>query len=143
MTDQETWIPASEIEGGIPQILEATRPWVRIMSIFGFVMVGFTMFIGVSAGIWGMANGDATLVMMTALYGIVGLLYLYPALQLFRFSSRINTFLQDRTQESLAEALEQQRAFWKFVTLTMILSTAAGILLALIGGVLAAMLGLA
>jgi len=142
MTDEETWGSSDEVNGGIAEILEATRPWVKTMSIFGFVMVGFMVLGGLLMGIAGAVVGEASMVLMTVVYGLMGLLYLYPALYLFRFASRINEFLAERTQATLAAALEQQRVFWKYVTIVVLISTAASFVLVLAVGMFGAFMGM-
>lgn len=142
MSDHESWNGPQEIDAGIPAILQATRPWVKTMSIFGFITVGFMVLMGLIMGIAGAASGQVSFLLIMVVYPAMGLLYLFPALYLFRFSSRINDFLADRSLDSLAGALEQQRVFWKFVTLMVIISTAAGITFALLAGVIAGMMGM-
>lgn len=142
MSDHESWNGPQEIDAGIPAILQATRPWVKTMSIFGFITVGFMVLMGLIMGIAGAASGQVSFLLIMVVYPAMGLLYLFPALYLFRFSSRINDFLADRSLDSLAGALEQQRVFWKFVTLMVIISTAVGITFALLAGVIAGMMGM-
>jgi hypothetical protein len=66
--------------------------------------------------------------------------YVYPALKLGSFSTRINTLLATPNDANLAAALNEQRAFWKYVGVMMIVMFAlyfVVIIVAMVVGVVA------
>ena len=67
------------------------------------------------------------------LYACMGLIYLVPALHLWRYGKHIDGYLKDPQGIQLERALEAQRRFWKFIGILAVIS----ILLGLVGGFLA------
>ena len=58
-------------------------------------------------------------------YVLMGLLYFFPALHLYRYASRIGDYLGGGQDVQLELALDAQRSFWKFVGIV----TLAGLVL--------------
>lgn len=117
--------PAAPLVGSeVARLLAGTQPWVRWVAIWGFILVGFMALAGLFGGIAGAASGEPTMVILMIVYPLVALLYLFPALYLYRYANRIRDFLADRSEAKLELALEAQRAFWKFVGILLIVSLA-------------------
>lgn len=55
-----------------------------------------------------------------ALYLVLGLLYLFPSLYLYRYASGIAAMLRQDPVGGMESALRAQKAFWKFVGICMI-----------------------
>ena len=144
-------------EGGavaqeIISVLLATRPWVRLMSVMMFIGAGVMLLaalamliaggaaLGMDSGdLAGMTGGVAAA--LSVLNGFFGLLYIYPALKLWRYASGINVLASVQDSTSLHAALDQQRAFWKFIGIMILVILSLYLLIivvALVGGVLAA-----
>lgn len=124
--------------------LERTRPWVRFLSIVGFVSAAFLVCVGLLGGAGMAMNRNPAGVVIFIFYPILGALYVVPSLYLSRYANHIGQFVQSRQQADLVSALDAQRAFWKFVGIMAIVSivfTIIAIPLAIIFGVLAAMAG--
>lgn len=100
---------------GIQAALAGTKPWVRLMSVLGFVSAALMILIGVGAGVLGaMALGDgAQAAAFAIIYPIMGLLYLVPSFYLYRYATRIGDYVSGGQEVQLE--LDSQRAFWKFV----------------------------
>ncbi len=145
-------------EGGavaqeIISVLLATRPWVRLMSVMMFIGAGvmllaaLAMLIAGGAAL-GMDDGDRVAGMtggvaaaLSVVYGLLGLLYIYPALKLWRYASGINVLARVQDSTSLHAALDEQRAFWKFIGIMILVILSLYLLIivvALVGGLLAA-----
>lgn len=94
--------------------LQATKPWVRLMSIVMFISVGL-IFLGaivlllVPTGVPGVGPAIAIG------YIVMGLLYLFPAYFLHRFASSIRDLELGGGDSAMETALESQKSFWKFV----------------------------
>jgi hypothetical protein len=126
--------------GRTTELLLQTKPWVRLFGILlcigvGFLVIGavvslFMGFAGRNPATAGMGVGMATM------YGVMALLYFFPARFLLRYASRIEEFAHEGSTERLNAALEAQKSFWKFVgiTSTIVLIVYVGILVVLLIG---------
>ena len=95
--------------------MKQTKPWVRFFSILGFISSGFMILAGIFMIFVAMATQQAQFIVIAVLYPLIGILYVFPALYLFRYASNIGEFLRSRRQEHLEEALGSQKSFWKFI----------------------------
>ncbi len=100
----------------VADMLRQTKPWVRLISVLMLIGSAFMVFGGVAmmamgaAGMPGMPGAILGLV-----YIVMAILYVVPAVYLWRYAGRIGSFLQQESIGSLASALEAQKSFWKFV----------------------------
>lgn len=123
--------------GGIAAVLAATQPWVRLVSILGFLSAALMIVSGVVAGIAGVAlTGDSGMAALGLIYPLMGILYIIPSVYLFKYASRIADYVRGGQEIQLEMALDSQRSFWKFVgvlavvsIVLMILGIAAAILI--------------
>ena len=122
----------------IARSLEKTRPWVRLMSVLAFIAVGLMALVGLFGGIASVATADPTMIILLIVYPLCALLYLFPAIYLWRYADRINDFVRDRSTGSLQSALDAQRSFWKFAGIMVIISFVLGIIMAVVMGMFAA-----
>jgi hypothetical protein len=128
------------------ETLRQTRPWVIFMSVVTFIGAGLTFF----GAIWmffmaalmpagGLATGavanPAIGGMFGAVYGGMGVLYLalaggyvYPGIKLWLFGSAIGRLLSSRSPVDLEDALLQQKAYWKVLSIVVIVFVAMSIL---------------
>lgn len=120
---------SSEIGGVDPKLdrsvnmLRQTKPWVRFMSVIMFIGSGFMILGGLVMMIAIPTMGGPNPVFGLALgfvYIAMALIYIMPALFLWRYADRIALFVQDSSTDSLGSALEAQKSFWKFVGILMI-----------------------
>jgi len=51
---------------------------------------------------------------------VLSLIYVYPALKLGKFSSNVTRLMNEPSEALLVTALNEQRAFWKYVGIWMI-----------------------
>lgn len=113
------------------QLMRATKPWVRFMSIFGFIVAGLMVAVGVFVGVTAILGGSGfgQQLLFSLLYPVFGVLYFLPSLFLGQYASRIGDFLQSGTLESLDAALEAQKKFWRFVGIMAIVVISAYIVI--------------
>lgn len=118
--------------------LKRTRGWVLFFSIMlwigavflifgGLAMIGMGLLAGASdlmskevVDQFGVVGGVAVL---GVAYFIIALFYIYPALKLGKFAGRIRDLASVPSEQNLVAALNEQRAFWKYLgvfTLVMI-----------------------
>ena len=104
--------------------LAATKPWVRFLSILGFIFAGFMVLAGVIVMLGGMAASSAlgdeaagTGIAGTFLgvfYIVFSLMYFFPSLFLFKYASAIGRAIDSHSSDDIADALVSQKSFWKF-----------------------------
>ena len=114
---------------GIHSALAGTKPWVRLVSIIGFISAGFMILGGVAGGVAGALMGRPEAAVLIFIYPLMGLLYLVPSFYLFRFATRIGEYMQSGQEAQLELALDSQRSFWRFVGILSLI----GIVLMVLG----------
>ena len=116
--------------------LRRTRPWVRFLSIFGFVTAGLMCVIGLIGGAIGLVTQTIETAVLVV-YLPLALLYVFPSLSLFKYANRIRDFGTNGDALQLELALDAQRAFWKFVgvltLVSLVLMVALLVMAALVG----------
>jgi len=132
---------AGDVPASVVEILKATRSWVKFLSILGFIGCGLLVVAGLVLGAagslsdyMGVAGGFLSL-----LYLAIAVLYLFPALYLFRYAKAIDGLVASSSLPSLEDALEQQRKFWRFVGILAIVMIGLYVLI-MIGALLAAVI---
>lgn len=112
--------------GDIDEIIApllATKPWVLLCSIMGFIsagiltIAGIFMVIGMSAFMpaetEGLGGGIG--VGMGLFYLVIALISAIPPYWLLKYSGAIKQADTSRSMEDVAQALRYQKSFWKFV----------------------------
>jgi hypothetical protein len=115
------------VSSGVVETLRRTRGWVRLMSILGFIGAGFMVLAALGLGmVWTVAPSAARPVPLPVLIGYsgflaaMGFLYVVPCVRLHKYASGITRLEARQDAGTLEYALDQQRAFWRFVGLTAI-----------------------
>lgn len=121
-----TPVAAGAVPPAIVAELSGTKPWVRLISVLmwiGCVLmllgIGLNLFGGV-IGVNALAQkgegaaGMAVLLAMLVGGGLTALLVLYPTLKLTKYASNISRLARSQSYTDLAAALREQRRFWKF-----------------------------
>lgn len=122
---------------GVPQEaivqLQRTKPWLRLIGVVMWIMVGFMLLgalgIVVAAAIGAGelmksdmgALGGIGFIGVAVMYGVMALIYIYPTVKLWKYGTFIGRLSTSRNPEDLIAALNQQRAFWKFAGIMLIL----------------------
>ena len=102
------------------ELLRQTKPWVRFLSVMGFIICGLMLLTGLGTGLTGVSTGRPEMIGMGILYPIMSILYIFPSLFLFRYASCIGDFLISRRGGAFEGAIEAQKSFWKFVGILML-----------------------
>lgn len=102
------------------QHLRSTARWSKILSVLGFAVLGLSILIAIFTIIF-LTNMELDenfaglpLVMLIA-YSLIGLIYLYPLLKLYKFSKLTADALDSNNAVILEQALAQQRSFYTFI----------------------------
>ncbi len=127
--------PPGVVKTGVQRILEDTRPWVLTLSVLGFSMTGLLVLLGVASAGLGLATRQPTTLIFLVLYPLLGLLYVFPSMYLFRYARSIRDYVSSGHEQHLENALVAQRSFWRFVGIWAIVGavlTILGVAVALI-----------
>jgi hypothetical protein len=98
--------------------LRETQPWVRFLSVLGFicsVLMVFVGSLGFLATLLAGARQGLVATFVPLVYIPLGIIYFIPSLFLFRYASRINAMWTTRNMRQLEDALAAQKSFWKYV----------------------------
>lgn len=111
--------------------LAGTKPWVRFISVMLWIGVGLMILVSIGMGAvmaMGFASqaktgpfGGAEMIALVVLYGVMAFLYIYPAMKLWAFANRIGSLNSTRSVADLDAALNEQRRFWKFFGVLIII----------------------
>ncbi len=115
------------------QLLAATRPWVRFLSVVGFVIAGLTVLGGLFAVAFGLSQGQFEMVGAAVVYVLIALLYFFGALHLGRYASHISILETNASIQSLEDALAAQKTFWRFVGILFAVVMAISAVLIVLG----------
>lgn len=121
MADQQMVVSETMLEA-----LRGTSPWVKFMAIMMFIFSGLMALVGIA--MLGMGSVMAKLGGMPASFGLIfGVLYLLlafvfmfvPGLYLLRYGQAI-TLIPQSGQPAMESALVQQRKYWRYMGIMMI-----------------------
>jgi len=133
MSDQHYAPPQADLSSSnidISSLLEplrATKGWVRLCSIIGFIGCGFTVLAALLVMVGGstfqtaMAGQPGIGAGVGVAYLLFALLYFFPSLYLFKYASKIGNALESQNINDIADALEQQKSFWKFAGIVVLI----------------------
>jgi hypothetical protein len=124
--------------------LARTKPWVRFISVMIFIGAGLLLLLGLfmglgggaamffsAGGVGGAEAGIGIAVML--LYIAIAALYIYPGLKLWNYASRIGILIRSCQTMDLVSALNEQRAFWKFIGILAVIVMALYLVIIPIG----------
>ena len=118
--------------------LRATRPWVKFLAIVGFVFIVLMVLIGLlmALALSGAAAKTGPLAAFGPILGVVYIVmaavYLMPCLFMYCYAKAIAA-IPGTGQAALEEALKQQKSFWKFMGIFMLIVLCIELLVIVIG----------
>lgn len=132
---------ALSVNNEITSYLRETTKWAKFLAIFGFVMIGLLMVGGLVAlgfssaieDIGGMPQMGA----MVFVYLIIAVLYFFPLIYLYRFSTRIKEAIMAHNEAALTSGFENLKSLFKFMgimTIVMISLYVVIFLVAIVAG---------
>ncbi len=119
--------------------LKGTHPWVRLLSVFMFVITAF-MVLG-SIGLFAAgALGDASYesLGLGVVYLLMTMLYAVPAILLHRYASALGRLRYSDDAEDIEAALERQQSFWRIVGIMVLVMLVLYFAMFAVGGVMMA-----
>lgn len=132
--------------------LQRSKPWSRLVGVVAWLFVGLIMLgsvgvlaVAVAGALSSSAAGEqGFMIGMAAVYLLMSVIYIYPAIKIWGYGSAIKRLLVSRTEADLVAALDKQRSLWKFLgilTLFIIVIYAGIFLFAMTVGIAGAMKG--
>ncbi|HVX60868.1 MAG TPA: hypothetical protein VHC19_09705 [Pirellulales bacterium] len=112
------------------EMLTQTRPWVRFLSVLGFIATALLAAAGLLGGVvaqLGLGGSTPADIAISCL--LLGLLHFFPSLFLWRYADRITNLHMTQAASDIEFALEAQRAFWRFVGIAVALMLTLNVLL--------------
>lgn len=106
--------------------LRETGKWSQFLAVLGFVFIGLIVLLAFFAGaIFSALDHENTLpfpgFLIGIIYLLIGGLYFFPILYLYRFSTKIKTALIQKENEILENALENLKSHYKFIGIMTII----------------------
>jgi len=125
--------------------LDQARKWTFFLSIIGFIATAFIVIIALFFGsimasldeFSGGMSGAVSSGMITVIYLIIGIVYFFISLYLYRFSVRTKAAIHEQDSAQLEDGLKNLKSYWKLtgiITLVVIAVYAVALVLMLIGG---------
>ena len=113
--------------------LRKTRPWVRFISVLGFISIGLIGLAAVSMTLGVLFTGSLYEIGVMFIPGVlyVGALVIYfiSTLHLHRYASSLKKLLAEGGIKALEDALGYQKSFWKLAGILAIVMVGLGVLL--------------
>ena len=115
----------------ITEELRKTKPWVIFLAVVGFILAALSLFGGLAMfvlGAIGMSGSGSENIGFRigfglgigSIYLIAAFFYFYPSFRLLKFGTCIGRFQRTGNGADLLEAITQQRRFWRFVSIALI-----------------------
>jgi hypothetical protein len=105
--------------------LTGTKPWVRFMSVL--MWIGAILLVGAAAimllvgssgavqmGEKGAFVGAGAMAVMALYYGVMAFVIIYPAMKMWKYANSIGRLAASHSVADLDAALAEQRRYWKF-----------------------------
>ncbi len=120
-------------------IMQRTKGWVRFIAVLLFINFGLTIINAViTMNSPRRFGGDEERIGQVIGVAVMLVLYLYPAVKLNSYASRIGALLQGSRTADLEAALNEHRAFWRYVGIVAIVLMSIFVLFIFVGIGLAA-----
>lgn len=116
-----------EITDEITEQLQGAAKWAKFLAILGFVFIGFLVLVGFMLSIFMTllpASPFLQLPFPGFLFGLIYLLlalvYFFPILYLFRFSTNTKQAISAREPQKMLKAFENLRSHYRYIGIVMI-----------------------
>jgi hypothetical protein len=103
--------------------LKETAGWGKFLAIVGFVLTGLMVIAGFFVGSMLASLGQENPLggSIGIIYVALGALYFFPALYLFKYSTKLKRALATKNAEELAAAFENEKSMFKFMGILMVI----------------------
>ncbi len=113
--------------------LKETGSWASFLSIIGFILIGLIVIIAIGISIFLPAANNQSITPISGLvlgiiYILMGLLYFFPVLYLYKFSTNMKKAIEKKSSENLDDAFKNIKSHYKFAGIFTIIFIALYIL---------------
>ncbi len=116
--------------------LKAASPWMKFMGIITYVSAALLVLMGIIIAFafpfineeLNFSNTIFASFASSAAFGFIyivsGIIYIFPAKYLYTFASKIKVFIETKNEQAMEIALRNNKSFWKFYGIYVIISIA-------------------
>ncbi len=139
----------TNLDHTIKSYLEESAKWGKFLAIVGFVISGLIFIAGLTIssnmgsgsplggeGVFGPGTPAGLGPVLMIFYIVAAVLYFFPCLYLYRFSTKMRTALASDDQQTLTESFQNLKSMFRFVGIIAIILLAfyaLGLIAALLG----------
>ncbi len=116
----------------VVDLLARTKGWVRLIGVLSFIGAAFIIFAALGV-LMVMSKAGGMVVPIALMYGVMSAFYIYAGVKLNGYANAIGRLIFSGKTFDLEQALDQQRAFWKFAGIIALISIIF-MVLAVLGG---------
>lgn len=139
MEGQQVVSSAVKVTDQMLNSMRSTKLWTKFLSIMGFIGAGFIVLMGIlitlAGNLFPKADGAKIPAFIGIIYIVFSIFYIIPSIYLFKYSSALNRFLDNKMDAEMESAFSYQKSFWKFlgiVCLVGIVFSIVGIIAAIV-----------
>ncbi len=109
--------------------MKQSSSWIKFIAIYGYICAGITIVYGVvsafSTSFISYSWWDPIFSVLIGFFIIItGIVIIVPLRFLYNFGSKMNSYVQTNNASSLELAFKNNKSFWKFCGILMIISLA-------------------
>jgi uncharacterized membrane protein SirB2 len=148
-------VPESQnTSDGLTQItmgyLRETAPWLRFLGILGYIQCGMILVSGLILAatmlIADFSNeiSGISVWLLVLIYIPLAILFFFPSRFIYNFGNKLRLFLSTNSMMDLELSLKYNKSLWKYLgilSIIMLASIPISIVIAIVGGVVAALSG--
>jgi hypothetical protein len=129
-----------EIEQSTLKQLNTARKWAMFLAIIGFIFLGIMIVVGLIAGTFlkTFSSGENSLGISDSLMFIpvliIGLIYFFPVLFLFRFSKYISRSIQNLDNLQFHKAIKNLKLYFAYIGIFIIIVLTIYIVILIVAG---------
>ncbi len=99
--------------------LKETSSWASFIAIIGFILIGLLVIVAIGFSIFLPAANNQSVAPVSGLvlgiiYILMGLLYFFPVLYLYKFSTNMKKAIEKKNNENLDDAFKNIKSHYKF-----------------------------
>ena len=119
MDEQQVMSPVLKVTDQMIDYLRSTKMWTKFLSIMGFIGAAFIVLIGIlimlASNFLPKEAGAKIPPFVGIIYMLLSIFYIIPSIYLFKYSSALNRYLNNKMESEMESALSYQKSFWKFI----------------------------
>ncbi len=129
-----------EIEQPTLKQLNTTRKWAMFLAIIGFIFLGIMLVVGLIAGTFlkAFSSGENSFGISDSLMFIpvilLGIIYFFPVLFLFRFSKYISRAIQNLDKLQFHKAIKNLKLYFAYIGILIIIVLSIYIVILIVAG---------